>query len=151
MQKCRVYRPHHYVIAATLGNQEGRWWVSYANHDHNTWPSITSRTGFDLNIHLDYQPYRTYLLTIRLCENLRGQGLGSEMYSAVERIAWRTGCELVEQFPSGVTYRGDERADYLVRRGWEMRENGHAVKYRPQEVCDEEAATKLDLGALGQT
>jgi len=72
------------------------------------------RCGFDLNIEQDV----CYLLTIRISDQLRHKGLGSDLYERVIEIAKELGCKVVIQTPAGYTDRGEARSDYLARRGW---------------------------------
>lgn len=66
-----------------------------------------------------------YLLSISLERELRGKGLGKQLYKMCELIACALGCTYMEQTPSGHTYDGDgnkieTRADYIEKLGYNV-------------------------------
>ena len=63
-----------------------------------------------------------YLLHIEIQQGHRGKGHGTELYRLFEQVAKELGCKRIEQTPSGTTIRGETRAAYLKRRGWQTNE-----------------------------
>ncbi len=111
-----MYRPRDEVIVHELAS--GRWFIGY---------QLRRATNWEVNIEGDV----FYLLSIRLSLDLRGSGLGSQLYGVIERIAAAAGCHRIQQTPSGWVRTGETRMDYLKRRGW--------------LVCDNEVEVYKDL------
>lgn len=59
-----------------------------------------------------------YLVEIELDERRRGRGEGWSLYESIEGISRNLGCNLLRQTPSGYTFKGESRENYLMRRGY---------------------------------
>jgi GNAT superfamily N-acetyltransferase len=79
------------------------------------------------DIEIDPVESTGYLLSIAIREELRGQGLGWQLYQLVEQVIRLFGCRKYEMTPSGTTVRGESRETWLARRGFTL-QNGIAFK-----------------------
>lgn len=71
------------------------------------------------HIHINIEGKTFYLLSIEIDNCFRGKGYGSELYNFLVEMARYIGCNRIVQTPSGKTYTGETREDYLKRRGWQ--------------------------------
>jgi GNAT superfamily N-acetyltransferase len=71
-------------------------------------------TNFDINIH----DKTLYILKVELEKIYRGKGYGEELYLVLEKVARDLGCTSIRQTPSGQTFGGKSRREYLLERGW---------------------------------
>ncbi len=99
---------------------DGYAYYGYVGND-NWLPETSGVTRLDINVRGD----TLYLLGIRLLPELRGKGLGRKLYEVVEELARQLGCSRVVQTPSGRTYSGQSRADYLRKLGYSL--SGHVA------------------------
>lgn len=95
----------------------GDWAVSLNLNQHPV--------RFDLNIKGDV----FYILWLCLPENMRGKGIGADLYRRFEAMASELGCLQIRQTPSGWTKTGETRESYLRRRGW-MKQDGSDEVYK---------------------
>ncbi len=75
-------------------------------------------THFDLNIYNDSNGKICYLAEIELLELLRGKGHGKKLYEIVENIGRDLECNFVTMHPSGWTFDGKRRRDYVKSLGY---------------------------------
>ncbi|MBS3051255.1 MAG: GNAT family N-acetyltransferase [Candidatus Aenigmarchaeota archaeon] len=71
-------------------------------------------THFDLQVEGD----TCYLVEIGLNSELRGVGLGEELYTIAESIARQAGCNRIVMHASGTTITGNTRKEYAMERGY---------------------------------
>lgn len=57
-----------------------------------------------------------YLVHIELKGSQRGHNLGKKLYEAAEDVARSIGCSKIRQFPSGKTFNGETRRDYVKKK-----------------------------------
>lgn len=111
------YRPIHEVFGVAVGDNA----ISVGYHPYGSNQRHSHTTHLDINIITHRNGERVcYLLTIGLDEEHRGKGHGRELYQLVEDWALEMGCVRVTLTASGSTYRGDTRADYMRRLGYEV-------------------------------
>jgi GNAT superfamily N-acetyltransferase len=116
-----MYRPRDEVIVHPI--RSGLWFIGYQPARATSW-------------HANIEGEIFYLLGIRLSLDLRGEGLGSQLYEAIERIATATGCRRIQQTPSGWTHTDETRMNYLMRRGWLEHSNGIEVYKDLVNACE---------------
>lgn len=115
MRQWPLYTHEGEVTAFHCGNDQ--WAIKYNWHRKmREWSAGDAYTGFSLNYFTDRRVL--YLLSIHLHEKVRGQGHGRQLYDSVIEIGRQIGAREVRQTPSGWTYTGERRRDYLVRHGW---------------------------------
>lgn len=112
---------HCHEVVVKLISSEGWWYVGYSSPaDGDAFFSY-----WDANI----DPAGVfYLLTIFLPEHHRGQGHGAALYLAIEDIARELKCVRIQQTPSGWTHTGEDRMNYLLRRGWKPYGDEEVIK-----------------------
>ena len=76
-------------------------------------------THFDLNIYNDSDKRICYLAEIELLESLRGKGHGKKLYKIVENIGRDLECNWIIMCPSGWTFDGKRRRDYVEALGYQ--------------------------------
>lgn len=112
-----LYEEADRIAVVKLYQLPARWFVGY----------YTADQSHLLGLQLNFDERRLYLLEIELPEFLRGHGHGSSLYDRVMEIARRFEMKEVRQTPSGWTYRGESRENWLLRRGWSECEDGREV------------------------
>lgn len=95
--------------------EEGQVFV-HSIHEGNICINFKIRgiTYFDIEVN----GKTLYVLTIKIEKQRRGKGEGSTLYKLLETIAKFLNCNRVQMTPSGVTYTGETRKSYLLRRGY---------------------------------
>lgn len=116
LQAWPLYRPIHEVFGVAMGDSA----ISLGYHPYGSGQRHAQTTHLDLNVIQHAGVKVCYLISIGLDAEHRGQGLGRELYQLVEDFATALGCSRVVLTASGKTYRGDTRADYMRRLGYEV-------------------------------
>lgn len=106
----------HWATVARI--EEDKFYVGYNTLRSYNSPAFVPTFGVQINVDRTKDYAVCYLLVILLPEGVRGKGLGSELYKLVVEFARAVRCDIVVQTPSGQTYTGEPRDEYLVRRGW---------------------------------
>lgn len=79
-------------------------------------PFVPDRLSYvDLQVEIG-RPSICYLLDIGIAQHFRGQGLGQQLYEAVEEFAKRSWCDRIEMTCSGWTPGGETRANWVARK-----------------------------------
>lgn len=110
-------------------------WSSYRDDDRVMVSDICGRMWFvgcyskgGMHWHANIESGIFYLNKIEIPEDLRGQGLGTDLYDRITGIAAAVGCRLISQTPVGSAPAGDSRTLYLQRRGWQLSNSGRVFK-----------------------
>ena len=119
-ERFELFDENHKVDAKEM--HENKLWVGYSISGFN----FTERVNyFDLNIIGDI----CYLLHIELEKKFRGKGYGRQIYSCVEEFARRERCSRVRMMPSGTTFSGETRRDYMHKLGYtDIKPDGEVEK-----------------------
>jgi len=87
--------------------------VNYRTRDLNA-QLLRDTTHFDLQLGDNI----CYILWIEVKKSKRGNGYGWELYDTVHKFARDLGSKVVRLTPSGWTWSGESRRDYLLRKGY---------------------------------
>ena len=107
MKTWPLFSSHHEIAGKDL---ESAVWLGYRTETG----TYLDKTGWDVNIIGDI----FYILDIRIERGNRGKGFGGFLYEVLTNIARELGCKEIRQTPSGWTFLGETRMNYLLRRGW---------------------------------
>jgi len=69
-----------------------------------------------------------YIAWIEIEDLYKGTGLGAELYSIAEEMARQCACRRIVMHPSGRTFTGESRRDYVLRRGYRTIEGSVEVE-----------------------
>jgi GNAT superfamily N-acetyltransferase len=117
--KFGLFKNEHFVGAKEF---DEKIWVEYNMFGLGSNEIVNC---FDLNIDGD----TCYLLHINLSKSLRGNGNGKELYESIEEFSRVEGLRRVVMFPSGTTFCGDSRRNYVHRIGYrDITPNGEVEK-----------------------
>ena len=115
-----LFEEKHFVLAKEISKDH--YWTAYKTSESNL---DFGSTRFDLNIIGDI----CYLLHIELEKSFRGKGYGRQLYSCVEEFARRERCSKVVMMPSGTTFSGEDRREYLHKLGYtDIKPDGEVEK-----------------------
>ena len=113
-----LYDPSHVILVKV--SDEGTIHLSYY---------FVERDVFGARFDLQISDTLCYLLWIGISKQHRGKGLGSQLYTLIENFAAEVGCTTLRITPSGETFSGKDRRDYLLRRGYRDFDRFEVEKY----------------------
>lgn len=150
LRKWPLYREADHVMATPLDDTGDHWSLQYCTYFEGGAFTATARTGETQPnmVSLDVLPCITYLLSIRIGREHRGQGLGAALYDRLCDFARSHGCLLIEQTPSGQTPSGQSREAYLLKRGWKRHGRSVYKAMHPdfrKEVTQGARLARIDL------
>jgi len=106
LRKFPLFNESHFVQVSR--DEDDVLFIGYRTNERSPF----GKTHFDLQTDGEI----CYLVDVELEKSERGKGLGKKLYEVTEEIARNIGCSKMRQYPSGTTFNGKTRKDYVQRK-----------------------------------